>query len=197
MKLVTATRSVNGTAANSGREQKAAGIDAIYIYRLKYPPSPLIPSTVSLSRLSSLRIQFLFQLKPSGFLSAPGGGRNGKSEPSIPFDLAIVIFFQILPFSSKLHHPFGRQEKKEARSPVHPSARGFPYDCIREIAIYGCPGYCAAGYPLDIEGSERSSRENCPLRHEAANRQFPVCHSLLLLRAFVRAIRRYDKTRRR
>lgn len=60
-------------------------------------------------------------------------------------------------------------KKKETRPSVHPSARGFPRDCIREIAIYECR-YCAAGYPLDIEGSERSSRENCPLRHDPANR---------------------------
>lgn len=85
--------------------------------------------------------------------------------------------------------PAGTKKKKEAR----PSARGCSCDCIRKIAIYGCR-HCAAGYPFDAEGSERSSRENCPFRHDPANRDFPVCRPLSLLKILVRAIGPYDKT---
>lgn len=62
----------------------------------------------------------------------PGDRRNQKSKSSIPFDLTIVIFFQILLFSSKFHHPFRAVGTKKRNPSVHPSARGFPYDCIRE-----------------------------------------------------------------
>lgn len=128
---------------------------SFYLVRLLLASGSLFSPTICLSR-------------------RPSDRRNGKSEPSIPFDLVIVIFFQILPLfveAPSSVRPAGT--KKETRSSVYPSARGFPYDCIREIAIYGCR-YCAAGYPLDTEGSERSSHENCPLRHDPANREFPV-----------------------
>lgn len=122
-------RCADGTSGQC-REQKAAGIDAmVYIYRLKCPSSSL-PSTISLSRLSS-RSLFSPTICLSPWLD---DGRNGKSEPSIPFDLTVVIFFRILSLFVEVPsslRPVGIKKRN-----VRPSARSFPCDCIHEIAIY-------------------------------------------------------------
>lgn len=119
--------------------------------------------------------------------------RGMRSGPSISFDLVAVIFFQILLFpSNSIIRPNGRNKKRGRRSSVRPSARGFSCDCIREIVIYVWR-HCVAGYPA--EGSERSSRENCPLRCDPANRVFPVCHPLFR-EPSLEPIERHNKTRR-
>jgi len=151
------------TSGTSGqcREQRAAGIDAmVYIYRLKYPFFPPVRHFSFYLILSSPRIRFSFQSNHA-FLPGLAMEGNGKSEPSVwSRDRDIFPDFPLFVEAPSVQL-IGT--KKEARPSVHPSARGFPCDCIRQIAIYGCR-YCAAGYPLDIEGSERSSRENCSLR---------------------------------
>lgn len=140
------SRPLYGSVDGQCGEQKAAGIDAmVYIYRLKCPSFPPTSSTISLS-ISSVSSSHPVSLsvQPSAFL--PGLWRWKKQEKRIGHSVwsrAIVIFSQILPFPSKFHHPSGQTIKKKKKG-TRLSARGFPYNCIREIVTYGCR-YCAAG----------------------------------------------------
>jgi len=182
------------TSKQTGRpvkEQKATGIDAmVYIYRLKSPSSfPSCPPFLFLSRLSS-RIRLPFQPNYLPFSPAWRWKKREKRTVHPVWSHDRDIFPDSLPFRrSSIHSSGPGRNKKKKETSAHPSARGFPCNCIREIAIYGCH-YCATGYPLDMEGSERSSRENCPLRHNPANGEFPICCSFSLFKAFVRAIGR-------
>lgn len=126
------------------------------VYRLKYPSSPFPshPSFLFLSRLSFPRIRFPFQ--PNHLLFSPvwRWKEREKRTPSTPFDLAIVIFFQILPFS-KLHHPSDRQEQKKKKRD-RPSIR--PHVAFRAIVSAKSRYTNAAIVLLDIHSTSKEVR---------------------------------------
>jgi len=192
-KFATAIRSADGTS-DQCREQKAAGIDAmVYIYRLKYPSFPPVRHFSFYLILSSPRIRFSFQCNHLPF--SPAWRWKEREKRIVRLISRSWYFSRFSPFRRGSIRSTGRNKKRSAS--VCPSVRTrlSVHDCIREITIYGCR-YCAAGYPLDIEGSERSSRENCSLR-SGKPRVSGLPSSLSFSKAFVRAIGRYDKAWRR
>jgi len=166
----------------------------VYIYRLKMPPSSSHPLSLSrtfshyFTRISSSR-PVVLSIRSSVFFSVleMEGMRSG---PSISFDLAAVIFFQILLFpSNSIIRPNGGNKKRDRR--VRPSVRGFSCDCIREIVIYVCR-HCVAGIsqPIPKEVREEQSRKLPFTPRSGKPSASGVCPFYLALsRAFVRANR--------
>lgn len=174
------------------RQQKAAGIGAmVYIYRLKTSLSRSIP--VPFLPTSSSRIRSLFH---PGHLSfspvAPEMEVTGDEKQTVHSVWSRGRdIFPDSPLSVEAPSSV-RAERGAKRGRASVRMRLFLQLYPRDRDIYVCR-HCVAEYPVDTEGSERSSRENCPLRRDLANREFRRV-VLSLLRAFVRASGLYDET---